>query len=79
MLSLEHLIKGKVHEKVYNVVWGDAVKRKLDKKGKLTAVGNTVNAKTASWKNTIGDAELVTVWKASDFNPALLKKGYFNV
>lgn len=63
--------KGKAQEKVYNVVWGDADKRKLDVSGKLTAVGNTVNAKTSSWKNTVGDAELVAVWKDPDFNSSV--------
>jgi hypothetical protein len=63
--------KGKTREKVYNVVWGDAERRKLDKKGKLPAVGNTVNVKKASWTNTIGDPELIAVWKDPDFDPEL--------
>ena len=63
--------KGKAQERVYNVVWGDADTRKLNSKGKLPAVGSTVDAKTASWKNSIGDAELITVWKDPDFNPAV--------
>jgi len=59
--------KGKTHEKVYDVVWsGD---RKLNKKGKLPAVGNTVDVASASWTNTIGSPELITVWKDPDFNP----------
>ena len=58
---------GKLHEKVYDVVWsGD---RKPDSKGKLPAVGNTVDVKTASWTNTIGAAELGTVWTDPDFDP----------
>ena len=61
----------KTHEKVYNVTWGDADKRKIDKNGKLTAVGNTVDVKNATWTNTIGDPELVSVWKDPDFDPAL--------
>jgi len=63
--------KGKSQEKVYNVVWGDADTRKLDAKGKIPAVGNTVDAKTATWMNTIGASELITVWKDPDFDPAL--------
>ncbi len=63
--------KGKAQEKVYDVVWGDADKRKLDRKGNLPAVGNTVDVKTATWKNTIGDAELITVWKDPDFDPSV--------
>jgi len=57
---------GKTHEKVYDVVWsGD---RKPDASGKLPAVGNTVNVANASWINSIGASELITVWKDPDFN-----------
>ncbi|HET6564818.1 MAG TPA: DUF3604 domain-containing protein [Xanthomonadales bacterium] len=62
--------EGKTHEKVYNVVWGDADRRKLDKKGEIPAVGSTVDLATASWTNTIGDAELGTYWVDPDFDPA---------
>ncbi|KPJ96375.1 MAG: hypothetical protein AMJ53_00915 [Gammaproteobacteria bacterium SG8_11] len=61
--------KGKRQEKVYNVVWGDADKRTPAKGGKLPAVGNTVNVKEATWTNTIGDPELIAVWKDPDFDP----------
>jgi hypothetical protein len=61
--------KGKRYEKVYDVVWGDADIRKLDGKGKLTPVGNTVDVKNAIWTNTIGDSELGTVWTDPDFDP----------
>jgi hypothetical protein len=63
--------QGELHEKVYNVVWGDADKRKLDSNGQLPPVGNTVNVAEASWTNTIGDPELITVWKDPDFDPHL--------
>jgi len=59
--------KGKTHEKVYNVAWSG--KRKLNKKGKLKPVGNTVDAKTANFTNTIGSSELGTVWADPDFDP----------
>ena len=39
------------------------------KKGKLPAVGNTVDVKNATWTNTIGDSELITVWEDTDFDP----------
>lgn len=39
---------GKTHEKIYNVVWGDANKRQLGSDGKLPDVGNTVNVANAS-------------------------------
>ena len=63
--------KGKTREKVYNVVWGDAERRKPDKKGKLPLVGNTVDVENATWTNTIGDPELIAVWKDPDFDPKL--------
>ena len=44
---------GKLHEKIYDVVWGDADKRKPDSKGKLPAVGSTVDVANATWTNTI--------------------------
>ena len=57
----------KTMEKVYDVAWaGD---RESGPDGKLPPVGNTVNASTASWSNTIGAPELGTVWTDPDFNP----------
>lgn len=60
---------GRAREKVHDVVWGDADKRSLDREGNLPAVGSTVDAETATWTNTIGNAELITVWKDPDFDP----------
>lgn len=57
---------GKTHEKVYDVVWSDD--RKPGKDGKLPAVGNTVDVENATWANTIGAAELITVWQDPDFD-----------
>ncbi len=58
--------KGRTHEKVYDVVWsGD---RKPGSDGKLPPVGNTVAVKNATWTNTIGASELITVWKDPDFD-----------
>jgi hypothetical protein len=62
--------KGETHEKVYDVVWGDADSRQPGADGKLPAVGNTVDVADATWTNTIGDPELITVWKDPDFDPA---------
>ncbi|MGD2141186.1 MAG: DUF3604 domain-containing protein [Burkholderiales bacterium] len=61
--------KGKRHEKIHEVAWGDADKRKLDGSGKLPPVGNTVDVNKATWTNTIGDPELIGVWTDPDFNP----------
>jgi hypothetical protein len=63
---------GKTYEKVYNVSWGDADKRRLSRRtGRLTPVGNTVDVANATWTNTIGDPELITVWKDPDFDRSL--------
>ena len=61
---------GETHEKVYDVVWGDADTRKVGKDGKLSPVGNTVDVANATWTNTIGDPELITVWTDPDFDPS---------
>jgi hypothetical protein len=58
--------KGKTHEKVYDVVWSG--NRKPDNKGKLPPVGNTVDVKNATWTNTIGASELITVWEDPEFD-----------
>jgi hypothetical protein len=60
--------KGKTHERIYDVAVSDG--RKIGKDGRCkTPVGNTVDAKTASFTNTIGDSELGVVWKDPDFDP----------
>jgi len=62
---------GAVQEKVYDVAWGDADKRAPGPDGKLPAVGSTVDVENATWTNTIGDPELIAVWKDPDFDPSL--------
>ncbi len=59
---------GKSAEKVFDVVWsGD---RKPDPKtGKVPAVGNTVDVKTATYANSIGATELVGEWTDPAFDP----------
>jgi hypothetical protein len=56
-----------LHEKVYDVAWSG--ERQPGADGKLPPVGDTVDASTASWTNTIGAAELGTVWTDPDFDP----------
>jgi hypothetical protein len=60
---------GETQERVYNVVWADSDSRELGPDGKLPAVGNTVDVANATWANTIGDPELLTVWTDPDFDP----------
>ena len=57
---------GETEEKVYDVVWsGD---RQPGADGKLPPVGNTVNVEKATWSNTIGSTELISVWTDPDFD-----------
>ncbi len=61
--------RGNRHEKVYDVAWADAERRQPDATGNLPPVGNTVDVANATWTNTIGDPELITVWTDPDFDP----------
>ncbi len=61
--------KGELHEKVYDVAWSGS--RKADPKtGKVPSVGDTVDLAKATYTNTIGAPELITVWKDPAFDPA---------
>jgi len=58
---------GKAQERVYDVAVSDG--RKINKEGRCdTPVGNTVDIKSATWANTIGESELSTVWTDPDFD-----------
>lgn len=61
--------RGKPREKVYDVAWSDG--RKPGANGKLPAVGDTVDLAIPSWTNTIGAAELGSVWTDPEFDPKL--------
>lgn len=68
---------GETRQHVYNVAWsGD---RQLDAEGKLPPVGNTVDVQTARYENTIGSAQLATVWKDPDFEAGQLAFYYVRV
>jgi hypothetical protein len=58
---------GERHEKIFDVAWSDD--RQLTAEGKLPSVGNTVDIANATWTNTIGAPELITVWNDPEFDP----------
>jgi len=68
---------GDAQERVYDVVWSDG--RRPGSDGKLPAVGSTVDVENATWTNSIGEPELITVWEDPDFDPATLAFYYARV
>jgi hypothetical protein len=58
-------VDGMTHEQVYDVAWAG---ERAIVDGKLPPVGNTVDVANANWTNTIGAAELGTVWTDPDFD-----------
>jgi hypothetical protein len=68
---------GNVQEKVYDVAASDG--RKI-RKGKVNkAVGSTVDLTTATYTNTIGDAQLTVGWIDPDFDPKVQSFYYARV
>lgn len=53
-------------ERVFDVVWSEPRRRRI-RNGQLAPVGDTVDLATASYRNTIGAAELHTAWRDPDF------------
>ncbi len=68
---------GQTHEKIFNVAWSD--NRTLNPDGKLPAVGNTVDLKTATYSNDIGAIKLQTIWKDPTFDASLSAFYYLRV
>ena len=58
---------GKSHEKVFNVALSDG--RKPRRNGTAKPIGSTVDVKTATYYNTIGEPQLGTVWTDPEFDP----------
>lgn len=58
---------GRSVEKIYDVALSDG--RKVDADGNVPPVGNTVDIKTATYTNDIGEAQLSAVWTDPDFSP----------
>ena len=59
--------QGEHRERVYDVALSDG--RTVGEAGQVLEVGNTVDIQSAAYANTIGAAELGTVWTDWDFDP----------
>lgn len=57
---------GETHERVFNVAASD---ERPILNNKVRPVGNTVDTETATYLNSIGDAELAVVWTDTEFDP----------
>ncbi|MGF1561964.1 MAG: DUF3604 domain-containing protein [Geminicoccaceae bacterium] len=62
--------EGETEERVYDVIWSDMDERPLGADGEVPPVGNTVDVATATWSNSIGAPDLLTVWNDPDFDPS---------
>jgi hypothetical protein len=69
--------EGLPQEKVFDVALADG--RTVGADGKVAPVGNTVDLKTGKYTNTIGDAQLATLWTDPEFDPALRAFYYVRV
>ena len=59
---------GQLQERIYDVAVSDG--RTIGSDGRCrTTVGSTVDVANATWTNSIGDTELIKVWRDPDFDP----------
>ncbi len=68
---------GQQQERVFDVAWSG--QRQRSASGKLPAVGNTVDLKTGKYTNSIGAAQLTTVWSDPAFKADQLAVYYVRV
>ena len=69
---------GKTQERVYDVAVSGGREFGADGRCK-TPVGSTVDVANATWSNTIGTGEMITVWEDPDFDPVLQAFYYVRV
>lgn len=69
--------QGLPQEKVFDVALADG--RTVGADGKVTAVGNTVDLATGNYTNSIGDAQLSTVWTDPEFDASVRAFYYVRV
>jgi hypothetical protein len=69
---------GNTQERIYDVAVSGG--RTIGPDGRARAsVGNTVDVANATWTNSIGAGEMITVWKDPDFDPTLRAFYYVRV
>ncbi|MFN6935699.1 MAG: DUF3604 domain-containing protein, partial [Tsuneonella sp.] len=59
---------GRAQEKVFDIVWSDAARRRMAG-GKVPAVGDTVDRARATYTNTIGARQLRARWTDPEYRP----------
>ncbi len=59
---------GSLREQVYNVAVSDG--REIDRDGRVSPVGSTVDIGHATYRNSIGAPQLSAYWEDPDFDPA---------